>query len=174
MIAVLAIGGCAPDPAPEDSIASATATESPIDTPASSGSDTPEESPTTALPESSAPSSISEESPDEDQEAALKDAVSAYTDAYFAADYETAVEDMWSERCLSDNSARNQALGEISAQKVNYPEGTERPQAENITIDRFDGDLAVVTYDYRSSTDEGTVSSQPWVLEDGEWKFDGC
>jgi len=49
-----------------------------------------------------------------------------------------------------------------------------RPQAANITIDRFDGDLAVVTYDYRSSTEEGTVSSQPWVLEDGEWKFDGC
>ncbi len=156
---VLAVGGCASD-SPSDGDSGA-----PTSTPPSA-STSPSE------PTTPAPSPTEDETAD--QEAALTTAIVEYTDAYFAADYKTAVEEMWSERCLSDNEARNKALGEITAQKANYPEGSERPEAENITIDRFEGNLAVVTYDYRSSTGGGTVASQPWVFEDGEWKFDGC
>jgi len=81
---------------------------------------------------------------------------------------------LWSARCVGDNDKRNAMLGTLMAQKANYPEGTPRPKAENITIDRMEGNTAVVTYDYASEAEQGTISSQPWVFEDGQWKFDAC
>lgn len=111
--------------------------------------------------------------PSVDTTAELKQAVIDYTNAYFAADWDTAFTRLWSDRCKADNTARNSLTGELAAQKVNYP-GTAKPQAGVVTVDRLAGDLAMVTYNYSFNGKTSTVKSQPWTHVGGTWQFDAC
>ncbi|MCL2787648.1 MAG: hypothetical protein FWD59_04030 [Micrococcales bacterium] len=168
-VVILASGGCSagnpsvqPTPALEASIASTMApgTESPP--PATHEGDNPNTSPPDPIP------------PPVNEEAALTKAVADYTDAFFAADYETAVTGTWSARCLADDEKLTEARSVFDALSAMYPDASARPKAQNTVIDRIENTIGIVTYDYVSSSESGSVTSQPWVLEDGQWKFDAC
>ncbi|SDS02628.1 hypothetical protein SAMN04489860_0624 [Paraoerskovia marina] len=133
----------------------------------------PRETPTTATPTPDVPTeSPTTEAPSVDQ--AITDAVVEYTDAYFAGDWDIAFTKFWSERCKADNTERNGFVGTLAAQEYLYPEGSPRPVAVDVEIDRVAGSVATVSYGYRSSTESGTIDAQSWVLEDDQWRYDGC
>lgn len=140
-------------------------------------SSTPGPDPTTTptVQTSQAPSVVAEPEPEptEDRAVALEQAVVDYTNAYFAGDWDTAYERLWSDRCKADDDVRNEFLGVLMAQKVNYPDG-DLPQPDTVTVDRLQGDTAVVTYDYSHRGVTQTITAQPWVYENGAWHFDAC
>lgn len=97
-----------------------------------------------------------------------------YTDAYFAGDWDVAFDKLWSERCKADNDSRNGFVGTLMAQDINFPEGSLRPQARDVVIERIEGALGVVTYGFGEGAMGGEVRSQPWVYEADQWRFDDC
>lgn len=160
-ISLITLAGCSSTPSPPDA-------ESAVSGPSPTPSAEPRP---TATPEE--PGGPAEQSA-ADPAAGLPQAVIDYTNAYFAGDWETAFERLWSARCKANNDTRNEFLGTIMAQKANYP-GPEKPQATGeVTVDRIDGSTALVTYSYAYQGQTQTISSQPWVLEEGAWHFDAC
>lgn len=101
----------------------------------------------------------------EPEEAALKQAVTDYTAAFF-----TDAEATWnllSEECKAKLPLPGfQSM--IDKAKVQYPSGAE---IEAMTV-AIDGDKASATYSLNVS--ELSQESQSWVKEGGEWKYNGC
>lgn len=127
-----------------------------------------------AVTETPAPVEQPTGEPTEDPGVALAQAVTDYTNAYFAGDWDVAYEQLWSARCKADNDARNSFMGTLMAQEVNYPEGSERPQPGIVTVDRIEGALGLVTYDFTYQGQTQTIPAQAWILEDGTWRYDAC
>jgi hypothetical protein len=128
---------------------------------------------TTSVSTPAPPSPTPAPTPAVDSQDALKTAVVDYTNAYFAADWDTAFTRLWSARCKADNEARNSFIGTLAAQKVNYPDAN-KPRAGDVTVDRIDGDVGIVTYSFSYNGQSQTIDSQPWILEDGHWHYDDC
>ena len=152
-VATLLLAGCAAtEPSAGDQPQAAAETPAPVEQPA----------------EEPAPE------PTEDPGVALTQAVIDYTNAYFAGDWDVAYEQLWSARCKADNDARNSFIGTLAAQEVNYPEGSERPQPGTVTVDRIEGAIGLVTYDFSYQGQTQTIPAQAWILEDGTWHYDAC
>jgi hypothetical protein len=107
-------------------------------------------------------------------EAALVSAVEEYTVAYFAGDREVALDRLWSARCQADEDKSMAFLGTLAANEGLTSDGLDQPAPENVVVDRIEGSVGLVTYDYVSDSDRGTIQAQPWILEDGQWKYDAC
>lgn len=112
--------------------------------------------------------------PSDNAQVELVQAVTEYTDAYFAGDWDVAYTKLWSERCKANDDARNGFLGTLMAQDINFPEGSLRPTAKDVVVDRIDGTLAVVSYGFGEGATSGEIGLQPWVHEDDQWRFDDC
>lgn len=118
-------------------------------------------------PEADEPKAGAEaEKPADDGKAALEAAVRAYSDAYFKPDAKTA-HGMMSARCAAKvdpviyKSVVEQTVKDLGHHKI-----------KTLTVDQMSGDLARVTYTY--DVPKLDQKFQPWVREDGTWKYDGC
>ena len=107
-------------------------------------------------------------------EAALVSAVEEYTVAFFAGDRDVALDKLWSARCQADEDKSMAFLGTLAANEALTADGLAQPAPENVVVDRVEGSIGLVTYDYVSASDSGTIQAQPWILEDGKWKYDAC
>lgn len=101
-------------------------------------------------------------------EAELEDAVTAYTDAYFAPDAELAYE-MLSARC--QDSIQPAAFASIVEGGA---EDYGQLSVESFAVDELAGDMARVTYTVGLPVLDEDLAGQPWVREDEEWKYDAC
>jgi hypothetical protein len=99
-------------------------------------------------------------------QAALEDAVRAYSDAYLSDDAVTAWE-MLSERCR-DRLGRSEFSSIVSLATDLYGDA----QITSLTVDDRSGSLARVTY--RFDVGELDQEREPWVFEDDEWRIDDC
>ncbi|WP_371602304.1 hypothetical protein OG345_05290 [Streptomyces sp. NBC_01220] len=122
---------------------------------------------TTAASQPPTSTSLSPTAPVGDESAALKAAVAAYTDAYFAPDPDTAHR-MLSARCQTEIS-QAALSGILDQAAVDYGQH----KATGITVDQQSGDLARVTYGVEGLP-KFDQKSQPWVREGGQWRYDAC
>ncbi|HZG02284.1 MAG TPA: nuclear transport factor 2 family protein [Streptomyces sp.] len=126
----------------------------------------PDEGRPTAAP---SPSSTPRTMPPGDA-AALKDAVRAYVDAYFAPDVDAAYA-MFSARCRKAESKDGLAVSLERAEAANA-DGV-RYELERFAVDEFSGDTALVTYGVGEDS-RFDLRGRQWVREGGEWRYDAC
>ncbi|WP_326594937.1 hypothetical protein [Streptomyces sp. NBC_01803] len=103
----------------------------------------------------------------EEEAAALEQAVRDHTEAYFtdpAAAYA-----MLSERCADELDE-----DEYTAQLEQFAADLGQLSVETFSVDEIDGDEAHVTYTVGVPMIDGGLVGQPWVREDGEWRYDAC
>ncbi len=105
----------------------------------------------------------------EDPERAdLESSVSDYSEAFFAGEGLGAY-DLISERCRAEI-----AQDEYVAKVVTFAGllGDSRPEMTSFTVDSLEGESATVSYSYdRGDYDQ---TAQPWVREEGGWRYDNC
>lgn len=100
-----------------------------------------------------------------DQQAALRDAVTAYSDAWFSGDDEEAFS-LLSQRCIAQ-VARGQFAVAVRATGRMY--GTPRDFTYEATIQ---GEDARVSRTYDNAVFDS--ADEPWVFESGHWHLDTC
>ncbi|MGK5534218.1 hypothetical protein [Streptomyces sp. URMC 129] len=99
--------------------------------------------------------------------AALEEAVRTFTDVYFTDP--PAAYRMLSERC-ADLTDEETYTAELEGFAAAYGEVS----VETFSVDEIDGDSALVTYTIGDPMIDGGLVGQPWVREDGEWRYDAC
>lgn len=121
--------------------------------------------PRTTVPVPTTPTTPPPTSPSSEQ-AALEQAVRAYSEAYFKPDA-TAAYAMLSARCQQQIDAT--MYGSVIEQAAkDY--GTQA--IKTLTVDQLAGDLARVTYTY--DVPKLNQAGQPWAREGGQWRYDAC
>lgn len=98
----------------------------------------------------------------------LETAVRTYTDAFFATDSDTAWP-MLSARCQSQTT--EPAFG-VMLEEITGMYGEHA--VETFQVDDLSGDLARVTYTIGLPVVDADLAGQPWVREDGTWRYDAC
>jgi hypothetical protein len=120
--------------------------------------------PATASPKPGADAQT--DKPAADGRAELEAAVRSYSDAYFAADVDTAY-GMLSKRCAAKiDRAWYQGAVEQTVKTMG------KHDIKTLTIDTISGDLARVSYTY--DVPKLSQTQQPWAREAGAWKYDAC
>ncbi|MFE1361325.1 hypothetical protein [Streptomyces harbinensis] len=100
------------------------------------------------------------------EEAALEEAVRAYTEALFAPDADAAYE-LLSARCKDEITAVEFVdMADFAHQS--YGART----IETVSVDQMSGDLARVSYTV--GVPDLDREAQPWSREDGTWRWDAC
>lgn len=102
-----------------------------------------------------------------DDGTALKAAVAAYTDAYFEGDVATAY-GMLSTRCAAKITAE-QYKTVVTQAAVDY--GPDHPAANIET--KVSGTLGHATYTVKGLP-KFSQTDQPWVRQDGDWRYNAC
>lgn len=100
------------------------------------------------------------------QRAALEAAVRAYSAAFFTPDAAAGYA-LLSTSCKADTS-RAAYGAELAAAVKTYG----HQQIKTLSVDQIAGGLARVSYTY--SVPALDQHRQPWALEGGAWKYDGC
>ncbi|MBZ3909412.1 nuclear transport factor 2 family protein [Streptomyces acidiscabies] len=97
--------------------------------------------------------------------AALEQAVTAYTAAYFKGD--ASAYDTLSKRCQGQ-IGKDAYAGVVQQAKADYGAQT----VKSVTVDKIAGDLARVSYEV--SLPKFSQAGQAWVREGAAWKYDAC
>ncbi|MFB7982594.1 hypothetical protein [Streptomyces vinaceus] len=97
----------------------------------------------------------------------LEKAVRAYSAAYIKLDAAAAYASL-SKRCQGKAGSAEMFARAVS----NSPTLYGKEEIQTVTIDQLTGDLARVSYTYSGS--KPSQSGQPWVREEGAWKYDHC
>lgn len=108
-----------------------------------------------------------ETSPDDTTPPPIEDAVITYTRAFGQGDADTAW-NLVSARCQAD-LARTQYTAAVTEAGRLYPD----LDVTDITA-AVDGQNAAVTYSTTAADDGIAYVGQPWVVEDGGWRWDAC
>jgi hypothetical protein len=137
----------------------------------SSSDDKASPSPTSTSPAVTTPATVQATTPTPttsagDDKAALVDAVRAYSAAFFKPDPASGWA-LLSKGC-KDTTSRTAYAAELTAAVKVYG----HQQVKTVTVDQIAGGLARVSYTYSVPTLD--QNRQPWALEDGAWKYDGC
>ncbi|MET8093105.1 hypothetical protein [Micromonospora sp. NPDC005220] len=136
----------------------------------SSSADKPEASPSSTSPAPTATgvsgAAASPTAPDTSEEAVLRQAVVAYSDAFLDAEPTVGYE-LFSARC-KERVTLSEFTGMLTAAKQMYGKAMPIKSFEA----RISGDLARVTYTY--DVPALNQNKEPWVREDGKWKQDDC
>lgn len=101
--------------------------------------------------------------PGEDQ---LVDAVEQYSVAYTGGDAEVAY-GMLSSRCR-ERVGEDEFAGMVSAAGEMYGE----MEPESVGVEQLEGEMARVSY--RFGVPALDQQSEPWTVEDGQWRVDDC
>ncbi|WP_159037166.1 hypothetical protein [Streptomyces specialis] len=99
--------------------------------------------------------------------AALEEAVRTFTEVYFTDP--PAAYAMLSERCAEQSDEAT-----YTAQLEQFAESFGELSVQTFSVDEIDGDTAHVTYTVGDPMIDGGLAGQPWVREDGEWRYDAC
>lgn len=122
-----------------------------------------EETPSVSPPATPSPTPTP---PAEDESAALRTAVTAYSDAFLTGDADAAFA-MLSKRC-QDRVGAETFAGIVAQAEQTYGSPLELESFEA----QISGDLARASYTYAVSAID--QDQEPWVREAGEWREDDC
>ncbi|MFC8945923.1 nuclear transport factor 2 family protein [Streptomyces rochei] len=131
----------------------------------SSGDDSDDAAPATSA--ASSPAAGQTPAPDEGTATAeLEESVRTYTRALFSGD--ATGYDTLSARCKK-SMTKASWVGMAKAARQQYGE----QQATDVKVDQMSGDLARVSYG-AGNIPQFEREGQPWVREDGAWRWDAC
>ncbi|WP_377273703.1 hypothetical protein [Peterkaempfera sp. SMS 1(5)a] len=119
-----------------------------------------------SLPAPTSPTAAALAANDDAGKGALEDAVRAYSDAYFKPDAAAAYR-MLSTRC-SAKIDQQVYKAQLDAAVKTYG----HQDIKSVTVNQRSDDLARVSYNY--SVPALDQAGQPWVRENGIWRYDAC